>query len=71
MSDAYPAPKNLIGGAWTDPAGGATLEVRAPSDGAVFTRIAAGGAADVDLAVAPGAAPIRRTAAAPCRASVH
>jgi aldehyde dehydrogenase (NAD+) len=46
MSDAA----HLIGGRWTEAA--ATLEVIDPSDGTAFARIARGGAAEIDAAVA-------------------
>lgn len=41
----------LIGGEWVAPAGGETLPLIDPSDGAEICRIARGGAADVDAAV--------------------
>ncbi len=56
MSDANPIwfdPELcLIGGAWTAPAGGGTLPLINPSDGAGICRIARGQAADIDAAVA-------------------
>jgi phenylacetaldehyde dehydrogenase len=42
----------LIDGRWCDAAGGATLPVIDPSTGEVFAQAAAGGAADIDAAVA-------------------
>lgn len=42
----------LIDGRWVDAVGGGTLPVVDPSTGAVFAQVAAGGAADVDAAVA-------------------
>lgn len=42
----------LIGGEWHDAEAGATLEVTDPSDGRVFAQCAAGGAAEIDAAVA-------------------
>jgi phenylacetaldehyde dehydrogenase len=42
----------LIDGQWQDAAGGQTLPVTNPSTGEVFAQAAAGGAADVDAAVA-------------------
>ena len=42
----------LIGGAWTAPASGRTLDLVNPSDGSVICQIARGGAEDVDAAVA-------------------
>lgn len=41
----------LIGGHWQPALSGEALPVLSPSDGAVFTRIARGGAEDVDLAI--------------------
>ncbi len=53
MSDAwFPTERCLIGGVWTAPAGGGTLPMVDPSDGREFGRIARGGAADIDAAVA-------------------
>ena len=46
----------LIGGAWQPPRGGASLELVNPSEGRALCRIARGGAADVDEAVAAAAA---------------
>jgi aldehyde dehydrogenase (NAD+) len=40
-----------VDGSWRRPASGETIPVTCPSDGKVFTRIARGGAADVDAAV--------------------
>ena len=55
MSDAIPIWFDpglcLIGGAWTAPAGGGTLTLVNPSDGAEICRIARGQAADIDAAV--------------------
>lgn len=55
MSDANPIWFDpglcLIGGAWTAPAGGGTLTLVNPSDGAEICRIARGQAADIDAAV--------------------
>ncbi len=42
----------LVGGRWVAPAGGETLPVEDPSTGEIFGRIARGGAADIDAAVA-------------------
>lgn len=42
----------LIGGRWVPADSGETLEVLCPSDGQAFTRIAAGGTAEIDAAVA-------------------
>ncbi len=42
----------LIAGDWRTACGGGTIPVTCPSDGAVFCEIAAGGADDVDAAVA-------------------
>jgi aldehyde dehydrogenase (NAD+) len=44
--------KHFIGGDWARPAGGESIDVIDPSDGAPFGRIARGNAADVDAAVA-------------------
>jgi phenylacetaldehyde dehydrogenase len=45
-------PRNLlIGGEWLPAQSGAQLDVRNPADGEVFAHVAAGDAADVDLAV--------------------
>ena len=41
----------LIGGEWTAPASGATLDLVNPSDGSVICQIARGGAEDIDAAV--------------------
>lgn len=43
---------NFIDGKWRAAQSGKTIDVVAPADGKVFTQIAAGGAADVDAAVA-------------------
>src|SRR5450631_1446124 len=42
----------LIGGEWRAAAGGQTLALENPSDGSELARIARGGAADIDAAVA-------------------
>ena len=42
----------LIGGEWRSAEGGATLRLEDPSDGSELARIARGGAADIDAAVA-------------------
>ena len=42
----------FIGGDWRAAAGGATLALEDPSDGSELARIARGGAADIDAAVA-------------------
>ena len=42
----------FIGGAWVAPAGGGTIPVENPSTGEVMGRIARGGAAEIDAAVA-------------------
>lgn len=47
-----PAKGVFIDNAWRPPASGRSLDVVAPAEGKVFARIAAGGAADVDAAVA-------------------
>ncbi len=44
-------PASFIGNAWREPAGGRTLPMVDPSDGAPFASIARGEAADVDAAV--------------------
>ena len=46
----------LIGGEWVRPAGGETLGLTNPSDGSEICRIARGGAADIDAAVAAAGA---------------
>ena len=43
--------KLLIGGQWVEAISGQTIETRNPSTGAVLGRLAAGDAADMDLAV--------------------
>lgn len=43
--------KNLIGGEWRDAQSGLTLDVRNPATGEVLTRVPAGDAGDIDLAV--------------------
>ena len=43
--------KLLIGGEWREAQSGVLLEVRNPATGEVFARVAAGDAADIDLAV--------------------
>ena len=48
----FPADRLLVGGTWRAAAGGATLALEDPSDGSELARIARGGAADVDAAVA-------------------
>ena len=52
MSFSANALKFYIDGAWVDPAGSATLDVINPATEAPFMKIAMGGAADVDRAVA-------------------
>ena len=47
-----PTDRVLVGGAWRAAAGGATLALEDPSDGSELARIARGGAADIDAAVA-------------------
>ncbi len=47
-----PAPSNLIGGEWVPAQSGKTLDVTSPSDGRIFSRIAASDRADIDAAVA-------------------
>ena len=44
--------KCLLGGSWHPPAGGDSLPMVDPSDGREFGRIARGGPADIDGAVA-------------------
>ena len=44
--------KMLIGGAWVDAASGETFETRDPATGELITRVARGGATDIDRAVA-------------------
>lgn len=44
--------KHFIGGGWTAPAGGESIDMIDPSDGRAFSRIARGNAADVAMAVA-------------------
>ncbi len=44
--------RNLIGGEWLDAASGETFETYNPATGEVIARVAAGGAVDVDSAVA-------------------
>ena len=44
-------PQHFIGNRWVAPAGGETLPMVDPSDGAVFAQIARGTAADIDRAV--------------------
>lgn len=47
-----PPQKLLIGGAWRDAVSAEMIEVEDPSTGKVFTKVPAGGAAEIDLAVA-------------------
>jgi aldehyde dehydrogenase (NAD+) len=49
---SYRTDQVLIGGAWRAPASGETLALENPSDGTALARIARGGAADIDAAVA-------------------
>lgn len=51
LESLAPHQKMLIGGAWRDAVGGGVIEVRNPADGTGLTTIAAGDAADIDLAV--------------------
>ncbi|HEY2113091.1 MAG TPA: aldehyde dehydrogenase family protein, partial [Dongiaceae bacterium] len=44
--------QNFIAGEWRSAAGNETLSLENPSDGAELTRIARGGGADIDRAVA-------------------
>src|SRR5450755_588920 len=53
----------LIGGQWRAGASGQTLELEDPSDGSTFARIARGGAADIDAAVAAARAALDSPAA--------
>ena len=53
----------LIGGHWRAGASGQTLELEDPSDGSTFARIARGGAADIDAAVAAARAALDSPAA--------
>ena len=48
----FPTDAVLIGGEWRAADGGATLALENPSDGSELARIARGGAADIDAAVA-------------------
>jgi aldehyde dehydrogenase (NAD+) len=48
----FAADRVLIGGEWRAAAGGQTLALENPSDGSELARIARGGAADIDAAVA-------------------
>ena len=48
----FAADKCLIGGRWITPQTGNTIDLINPSDGSALTAIAAGGAADIDAAVA-------------------
>jgi acyl-CoA reductase-like NAD-dependent aldehyde dehydrogenase len=55
-------PKRLfIGGEWADAKSGKTLEARDPGDGQVIAHLAAGEAADVDLAVAAAQEAFRKS----------
>ncbi|MGB1425276.1 MAG: aldehyde dehydrogenase family protein [Paracoccaceae bacterium] len=47
----FAADKCLIGGRWIAPQTGDTIDLINPSDGSALTAIAAGGAADIDVAV--------------------
>ncbi|HEX9940621.1 MAG TPA: aldehyde dehydrogenase family protein [Thermoanaerobaculia bacterium] len=49
---AFPPAKLFIGGEWVEPEGGRTLPVENPAPEEVLCEVAAGGAADVDRAVA-------------------
>ncbi|MBP7241407.1 aldehyde dehydrogenase family protein [Amaricoccus sp.] len=42
----------LVGGRWLEPVSGDWLDVHAPAEGQPFARIAAGGGAEIDLAIA-------------------
>ncbi|MFO0512658.1 MAG: aldehyde dehydrogenase family protein, partial [Gammaproteobacteria bacterium] len=42
---------HFIGGRWTAPASGGTLDVHDPATGERIARVAAGGAAEIDAAV--------------------
>lgn len=46
-----PAKGIFIDNRWRPSSSGATIDVHAPAEGAVFAQIAAGGAADIDMAV--------------------
>ena len=54
-------PAHFIGNEWKAAAGGLTLEVIDPCDGLAFTRIARGGAEDVDAAVKAARAALGET----------
>lgn len=55
-------PKQLfIGGEWVDAKSGKTIEARDPGDGQVIAHLAAGDAADVDLAVAAAREAFRKS----------
>jgi malonate-semialdehyde dehydrogenase (acetylating)/methylmalonate-semialdehyde dehydrogenase len=57
--------RNYIDGAWTDPAGGAWLDVENPATGSVIARMPLSGAADVDAAVRAARAAFPAWAATP------
>ncbi len=65
----------FIGGEWVDAADGATFETIDPGDGSVLATVAAGGAADMDRAVASARAafegPWRKVSAADRAGLVH
>ncbi len=55
----FDSSKCFIGGRWVAPAGGGYLPIENPSTGEEIGRIARGGAADIDAAVAAAAAALR------------
>jgi aldehyde dehydrogenase (NAD+) len=59
----FPTEHVFIGGAWRAADGGGTLELEDPSDGSALARIARGGAADIDAAVAAARAAVESRAA--------
>jgi 5-carboxymethyl-2-hydroxymuconic-semialdehyde dehydrogenase len=66
--------RHLVGDRWTDSVGGGTFETRSPVDGATLATVAAGEAADVDLAAQAAAEAFRawrRVGAAERRALLH
>ena len=59
----FPTDRVLIGGEWRAAEGGQTLSLEDPSDGSALAKIARGGAADIDAAVAAARAALDSGAA--------
>ena len=65
LSFRFPPIAVLVGGEWRAADGGATLALEDPSDGSELARIARGGAADIDAAVAAARAALDAATPAP------